>query len=233
MTPPERGASAVAGRIISRAFTLLQNVRHPRPIHPHGVALTGTLRFLTDTTPSGIGFVDQPPAAELPITARVSRSVGVPAPLPDVIGLALRWEGPDGTADIALASTGFGVPSRFWLAAHRSPSRARFTTLFPYRTERGPILLAARTIGPNDLPSEPHALAAALDTTTWRLRLYHATPTGRWHPFAVVELQHEGPMLDSRERFDPVRHPLPGSTTYRWARRLREPSYARVQGESS
>ncbi|MBG6237889.1 hypothetical protein IWX78_000844 [Mycetocola sp. CAN_C7] len=225
--------AVVAGRVLAVAFRILQRFRRPRPIHPHGVALSGTVRYLTSPARSGIAFLDHPAAAELPVSARVSRSLGVPAPLPDVIGLAIRWDGPSGPADLALASTGFGVPSRFWLAAHRSPSRARFTTLIPYRSDRGPVLLAARTIGPRDLPSEPRALATALTGTTWRLRLYHASPTGHWHPFAIVELRHSSTTVDTPDRFDPVRHQLPGSETYNWARRLREPSYARVQGKTS
>lgn len=224
------GAS-VLGRLFASAFAGLQRLRRPRPIHPHGVALVGTLRFLTHSERSGVDFIDSPRAAELAVTARVSRSLGVPAPLPDVIGLALRFDTDAGPADVALASTGFGVPSRFWLALQRSPSRARFTTLFPYRSRRGPVLLAARTIEPGDLPSEPDALAAALEQTTWRLHLYHATPGGRWHPFAVLELGRTPGATDTAERYDPVRHLLPGAENYGWAVRLREPSYARVQGE--
>ena len=226
--------AAVAGRLFADAFGLLQRCRHPRPVHPHGVALQGTLRFLTGSAPTGLAVFDQPAAAELPVTARASRSLGVPAPLPDVIGLAIRLGVPDSPADILLASTGFGVPSRFWLALQRSPSRARLTTLFPYRSTRGPVLLAARTIEPEDLPTEPSALAAALERTTWRLRLYSATPTGRWHPFAILELgRAAGSPTDTADRYDPVRNPLPGSDWYPWARRVREPSYAKAQERSS
>ncbi|WP_411720886.1 hypothetical protein [Mycetocola sp.] len=225
--------AAVAGRLLAEGFRLLQRLRHPRPIHPHGVALTGTVRFFTDST-TGLPFFDSPPAAEIAVSARASRSLGVPSPLPDVIGLAVRLAAPAGAADVVFASTGFGVPSRFWLAMQRSPSRARFTTLFPYRSTRGPVLFAARTIEPEDLPTGLTDLAAALERTTWRLRLYSATPTGRWHPFAVLELGRSADSpLDTPDRYDPVSHALPGAEWYPWARRLREPSYSRIQGRSS
>ncbi|SFN59597.1 hypothetical protein [Mycetocola miduiensis] len=227
------GASTV-GRLLAEVFSLLKRLRHPRPIHPHGVALQGTVRFLTGSAPTGVAFLDSPPAAEIAVSARVSRSIGVPSPLPDVIGLALRLATPAGAADILLASTGFGVPSRFWLALQRSPSRAKFTTLFPYRSPRGPVLLAARTIDPENLPTEPRDLAAALEHTTWRLRLYAATPTGLWHPFAVLELgRPAGSPLDRSDRYDPVSNALPGTESYPWARRVREPSYSTVQGRPS
>ena len=221
--------SGLVGGAIAGAFDILRAIRHPRPIHPHGIALRGSLRWLTDRAPAGIDFIDHPHTSELPVSARVSRSVGVPAPLPDVIGLALRFETTGRPADVLFASTGFGVPSRFWLAAHRSPSRARLTTLMPLRTPDGPILLAARTLEPGNLPTDPGALASALDETSWRLKLYHARPLGLWHPFAVMELWREPGAVDTVERYDPVRHPLPGTSTYTWVRRLREPSYLRVQ----
>jgi hypothetical protein len=226
--------AAVVGRLLADGFSLLRRLRHPRPVHPHGVALEGSIRFLTGAAPTGLALFDSPAAAELAVSARVSRSLGVPSPLPDVIGLALRLATPAGSADLLLASTGFGVPSRFWLALQRSPSRARLTTLFPYRTSRGPVLLAARSIEPLHLPTGLPELAAALERTTWRLRLYSAAPAGRWHPFAVLELgRHADARLDTTDRFDPVRNPLPGSGSYPWARLVREPSYSRMQGRAS
>lgn len=221
--------AGLAGGVLAGIFDALRALRRPRPIHPSGVALTGSLRWLTDRAPSGIDFVDHPHTSELPVTARVSRSIGVPSPLPDVVGLALRFEATGGPADLLLASTGFGVPSRFLLAVHRSPSRARLTTLMPLRTPNGPLLFAARTLEPENLPTDIGALASRLTSTSWRLKLYHATPVGLWHPFAVIELWHEPDSLDTVNRYDPVRHPLPGTSTYRWERRLREPSYLRVQ----
>jgi hypothetical protein len=221
--------SGLVGGILAGAFDGLRALRRPRPIHSQGIALRGSLRWLTDRAPAGLDLIDHPHTSELPLTARVSRSIGVPAPLPDVIGLAVRFETTTGPADVLLASTGFGVPSRFWLAAHRSPSRARLTTLMPLKTDNGPLLLAARTFEPENLPTEPGALASALEQTSWRLKLYHAHPLGSWHPFAVLELWREPGAVDTVERYDPVRHPLPGTSTYGWERRLREPSYLRVQ----
>lgn len=225
--------SSVAGRLLAGGFRLLQRLRNPRPIHPHGVALEGTVRFFTGSA-TGLPLFDSPPAAQIAVSARVSRSLGVPSPLPDVIGLAVRLATRTGAADVVFASTGFGVPSRFWLAMQRSPSRARFTTLFPYRSARGPVLFAARTIEPQDLPTGLNDLAAALERTTWRLHLYSATPTGGWHPFAVLELGRSADSpVDTPDRYDPVRNPLPGADWYPWARRIREPSYSKIQRRSS
>lgn len=222
--------AALGGRMLRLVFRGILLVRRPRPIHPHGVALAGDVRWLSGAVPSGIDWVDRPPAGNVQkAVARLSRSAGTPDPLPDVIGLAIRFLTPEGPADVELASTGFGFPSRFWLAPHRSPSKARLTTLLPYRGTSGPVLIAARTLAPLDLPSALHDVATKLVGTTWRLRLYHARPRGRWHPFATLELMPVAASGDTALRFDASRQLLPGAALYRWVRELRDPSYELVQ----
>jgi hypothetical protein len=204
-------------------------VRHPKPIHARGVVLTGALTWHGRTELSGLRWIDEPPSHRRAVTARVSRSIGLPPQLPDIVGLAVRIDDDDGFADLELASTGFGVPSRFWLVPHRSPSRARFTVLLPYRTARGAVLIAARTLTPQDLPAQTALLSQRLDVEPWRLRLYWARPGGRWRAFADLELRHPGGSIDADLRFDAVRHPLPGAGTYDWVRALRQPAYRRAQ----
>lgn len=193
--------------------------------------LVGEITWLRPSVPSGIHWIDEPPDRPLPVTARLSRSVGLPAVLPDVIGLAMRVDAGGRPADIELASTGLGVPSRFMLLPHRSPSRARFGTLFPYRSRLGPRLICARPLPrPHPLPAGGAALDSALAADAWRLRLYHASPTGKWHPFADLALRPGADQADEHLRFDSVRRPLPGADNYAWVRAARQPSYRAVQG---
>jgi hypothetical protein len=222
--------AAVGGRMLRALFRGMLLFRRPRPIHARGLVLLGSVRWLPGARPAGIRWVDvPPPGGTQEVTGRLSRSVGLPPVFPDIVGLALRFDTAEGQADLELASTGFGFPSRFWLAPHRSPSKARLSTLLPYRTENGPVLLAARTIAPSDLPSSLNEVQRALAVRSWRLRLYHATPTGPWHPFATVELAGSPTEQDTALRFDAARNPLPGAAQYRWIRRLRDPSYRLVQ----
>ena len=218
--------SPVLGRVLRGVFGALLLVRRPKPIHARGVVLRGELRRQPRRQASGIRWIDDPPREPVAVVGRVSRSLGLPAPLPDVVGLALRFDGDDGRrADVELASTGFGVPSRFWLAPQRSPSRARLGTLFPYRGASGPVLLCARTITPSDLPVALGDLADRLRVEPWRLTLYWAQPGGRCRAFAELELTHpEGP-TDVGLRFDAVENPLPGAGSYDWVVAVRQPSY--------
>jgi hypothetical protein len=223
------------GGILDAAFALGQRIRHPRPIHSRGAVFRGELRWIPDATTAGIAFIDAAPAAPVPVVARVSRSLGLPAPLPDIVGLALRfdtapWSGgaASGAADIELASTGWNVPARFALLPHRRVERARLGTLLPYRGERGAVLLVARTRSGRPSATDPREVPGARDTP-WVLMLGHATPRGPWHPFALLELRLDADQDDRGLRFDAVRRPVPGSRAYAWVRAARQPSYVRVQ----
>ena len=219
------------GLLLRAVFRLILLVRRPRPIHTRGHVLDGEITWMPGAALSGIPWIDEPPATPVPVVARLSRGVGLPAPLPDLIGLAMRIVVDGRPADVELASTGIGVPGRFLLVPHRFPFRAWFGSLLPYRSERGPVLLAARAVGGGSFPSGGDALDAALARAGCRLRMYHATPAGKWHPFAEVSLRLSASQDDRGLRFDSFRHTIPGAGTYAWARSLRQPSYRLAQRE--
>ena len=218
--PDDRPAviARVAGRALEAVFAAILVVRRPRPIHSRGVRLRGEIRWLGTSVRSGMSWVDDQ-RGPVRVVARWSRSIGLPTALPDIQGLALRVEADGRQADIELASTGIGVPSRFVLFPHKTPWRAHLNTLLPYRGSEGPLLLAARTV------TAPSAAFGAIPTAEWTLRLFFARPLGKWHPFADVRLHATGETDDADLRFDAVEHPLPGAGTYAWTRALRQPSY--------
>jgi hypothetical protein len=236
MTPPTgipRPSRAPIARTIGAAlelgFAAAQRVRPPRPIHSRGVVLRGEVHRMPDAAPAGIAWIDDAPPGARTVVARVSRSLGLPAPLPDILGLALRVDTDGGPADIEFASTGWRVPGRFALLPHRRAERASFGILLPYRGERGPVLLGARTVSGRPPATDPRALTGADVAATWTLELFHARPRGPWHPFALLELRLAPGREDDDLRFDAVRRPLPGARAYAWVRAARQPSYVRVQ----
>jgi hypothetical protein len=208
-----RWATDTAGRGLARVFAAIKEVRRPRPLHPHGELFEGQVEWLGETgSKSGISWVDSPPSGgRQNVTLRVSRSVGLPRPLPDVIGLAFRLETEQGDADLELASSWLGVPGRFLLRPTLG-STGNFSTVMPYRGNFGPVVIAARTAGPRD--------------GRWDIDLLHATSASKWRRFATVRLDAQ-PLPDRADlRFDPVLRPVPGAGTYAWTRRLRQRSYA-------
>lgn len=216
--------TTTAGRGFALLFRGIKALRPQRPIHPEGVSLTGAIDRLPPGRRSGISWLDTPGTVQ--VQARLSRSIGLPGPLPDIVGLALRIPAGAGNSDLLLASTGMSGASRFILTPHRFASEAAFTTLMPYQGNRGPVLLAARPLDSAlRLPAKPEAFRQALGDRVWTLGLYHSALRGAWSRFATMSLSLDPTQQDTDRRFDPLLHPLPGAGTYRWTRNLREPSY--------
>lgn len=177
-----------------------------KPLHPRGEVVTGRLRRLGASPSTGVPWLDGQGSDR--VLVRASRAVGLPDGFPDIHGLAIRVpvEG-GGHGDLLLATTGTGRLSRFVLTPGRRAESRPLTTLLPYRTPAGPLMLGA-------VARDEH-----------RYEIAFAPASGTWHPFAELTLSTE-PGGDPLMSFDPVRNTLPGLENYDWVRRLREPAYA-------
>jgi hypothetical protein len=217
--------SRAAGAGFAALFKSLKALRPDRPIHPTGAALTGTIERSPGSNGSGIAWTDSPGSDA--VEARLSRSLGTPAGWPDILGLAIRVPTDSGPADLLLASTGMSPAGRWFLLPRRDAGPGTFTSLMPYKGTNGAVLLAALPEPSGQrLPATPEAFRKALGTGTWILGLYHATPTGPWTRFGTLTLATDPNIDDTRTRYDPTAHPLPGAGTYQWAANLRAPAYA-------
>lgn len=197
------GAALAVG---TRSLALLRPAE--KPLHPDGVTVTGTLhRRGSDPnsgTVAGVPWLDEPGRDE--VVVRLSRAVGLPTALPDIHGLALRVSLGETPADLLFASTGWGRVGRFVLTFSRRPETRPLTTLLPYRTEVGAVVLGAQAV---DLGS---------------YELFWAPYAGQWRAFAHLELTDEL-ASDQQISFDPVLNQVPGLEQYAAVVRLREPSY--------
>lgn len=213
-------AAKGAGAALEAVFAGLKVVRPDRPIHAEGVWLEGTLTH--SRAFSGEDWLDGSELKDEPVTARVSRSVGLPEALPDVIGLGLRIGG----ADVLLSTTGHGLPGRFLLAPRRSLAEGPFTSIMPFRGVGGPVLLAVKREGPG-LPFSRLADLTAYDgELNWGM--YYSRLRDPWTRFAGLQLRVRADQ-GQQFRFDPVGRPPAGLEAYEWTRRLRIPSYRLAQ----
>ncbi|MEI5674949.1 MULTISPECIES: hypothetical protein [unclassified Nocardioides] len=212
MSAAARTASA-GGAVLATATRAVAALRPARkPLHPRGVVRAGRVFRSGSIEPTGVAWIDQ--VGEDDVDVRLSRAIGLPAALPDIHGLAIRVHAADGDADLLLASTGFGRLTRFMLTASRSPLRRPLTTLLPYDTDSGPVLLGAEAIG------------ADTYSISW------SRPAGDWVTFGVLRLA--GPLDDgTTPSFDPVRRQVPGLRQYPSVTRLREPAYLRARRSRS
>ncbi|TCI97562.1 hypothetical protein [Aeromicrobium sp. IC_218] len=208
-TPTERAvtvAAGGAGAVLAGVFGAWARFRG-KPLHPDGGVREATLEREGSLVRTGVPWIDEPGTDDCLV--RLSRATGVPAPLPDVHGLALRVPRADGGhGDVLVSTTGTGRLTRFLLVATRETTGAAHTTLVPYRTPTGPLLLA---FFPRDEET---------------FRLAHARPRGAWTPFATLHVKGEASTTGDEEiAFDPMTNRLPELEQYPWVAKLREGAY--------
>jgi hypothetical protein len=205
LTTARTAGSSAGGALLATATRSLSALRPAaKPLHPRGDVVAGRLYRSGSDASSGVAWLDE--VGQDDVLARRSRAVGLPGSLPDVHGLAVRVPVPGGHGDLLFSTTGWGRLSRFVLTPSRTPQGRPMTTLLPYRTPQGPVLLGARSTG-----EETFELA-------W------ARYDGDWHAFADLRLS-QLPGTDEDVSFDAVLHQLPGLEQYDAVERLREPSY--------
>jgi hypothetical protein len=133
MTPRIPSSPADAAAALSR-------LRGRRILHPHGVGLRGEL------TPVGGRLVGTALGAPTSVTARLSRSVGLPEPLPEPLGLAFRVAdafGPGRHQDLLLTSCGPPPFAHRLLVPASRFSRRAYSSVLPYRLHGERVILEA------------------------------------------------------------------------------------------
>lgn len=214
----------VGGAVIATAVRGLAAVRPAeKPMHPTGRVLRGRLERHGLEPGIGVPFVDRAGVDE--VVARESKGVGLPVGLPDIHGLAIRVPlggatvdeargGSGRHADLLLSTNGWGPVTRFLVVPSAGMTTRPLTTLFPYRSPRGPVLLGARYV------DERH------------VELGVAGLRSDWRVFADLHLELEEPGAtgdgtdDPQLEFDAILNELPELPNYDWVRRVRAPSYA-------
>lgn len=204
--------SSVAGQALGQVFGAAAALRRKKPLHPHGSVVPVRLARAGLQPGLGVPWLDEP-GVDTGV-ARFSRSVGLPSGLPDILGLGIRFEQPDGPGDLLLASTGRRPILRSLLVPRFTALSATYGSLFPYETPRGKVVFAA---WPTTVASHtPAAFSVAV-----------ASPVGAWREFGRLELAAlPGSSSDQSVDLDPVVHPLPGLRLARGFAALREPAYS-------
>jgi hypothetical protein len=194
-----------AGRVVAVPLGALARWRQGKPMHPRGVVFGGLLERGTGRAPVGVPWLDEP--ARDGVVVRLSRGAGLPAPLPDLLGLAVRI--PDGPVDLLLSTTATGPLVRL-LPLLRRDAAAAYTSIMGYRSDAGTLRLAA-------LPD---------DGSARRFTLAAARGQGPWRPFGRLALTAPAQPLDPDVRFDAVRNPPHGLVPDGPLARFRAPAYA-------
>jgi hypothetical protein len=218
----------VAGRLVGVPLAGLARLRSGKPMHPRGAVFSAVLERHGSGSGDGWGVPWLDTAATQDAVVRLSRSAGLPAPLPDVLGLALRLPSDSGTPiDLLLSTTGRGAVTRL-LPAPRRDTAAVYSSIMGYRSDAGTLRIAAL---PEDdgVPSGPVPLAETVAREEVSFTLAVARGRGPWVSFARLTLQAATEPSDPPIRFDAVLHPPPGLVPDGPMARFRVPAYAKAR----
>lgn len=220
-----------AGRLVAVPLAALARWRQGKPMHPRGAVFDAVLERHGGSAAWGVPFLDGTGREE--VVVRLSRGAGLPAPLPDVLGIAVRLgAGSPAPVDLLLSSTGRGALTRL-LPVPRNDPASVYCSIMAYRSAAGPLRLAALPVT-EGAPSDPEPLARAAAERRRRSRplvfdLVAAHGRGEWRPFARLTVGRPAEPLDPDLRFDAVRRPPPGLVADGPLARFRAPAYAAAQ----
>ncbi|TYP87872.1 phosphodiesterase [Blastococcus xanthinilyticus] len=223
------GLAELAGQVVAVPLGLVARWRGGRPMHPRGAVLDAVVERHGGTPPFGVPWLDAVGTEQ--VLVRMSRGAGLPAPLPDVLGLAVRLTGDDGSpVDLLLSSTGRGPLTRL-VPVPRSDAAVPYSSIMAYRSAAGPVRVAALPATAT-APSDPEPVARAAAAGGIAFDLAAAIGTGEWRTFAHLRGTGAGRPLDPPIRFDAVRNAPPGLAATGPMARFRAPAYAtaREQG---
>lgn len=201
--------------LVRAPFAVASAIRGKRIFHPRGVVAQGSAQL------DGGWWPEQ---GKVPVTARLSRGIGLPGSLPDMLGLAVRFHLAAGQWDVLLVSS---VPSaRVVLWPVRSWANARYSSVAAYRTvdDRAPVWILAVPEGEHPAGADTATLAG---WSTLRFSLLLARASGE--PTRCGEVRLDPPFeVDPDEglAFDPVlKQPRTVEMWPRWVAQARRYAY--------
>ncbi|MFG3441063.1 hypothetical protein ACGF0J_27750 [Nonomuraea sp. NPDC047897] len=223
-----RSLTTAARTALGAVFNVAAHLRRGRPLHPAGLLFDAELRLHGTGRAWGSPFLDE--RTTLRGTARLSRSAGLPPPLPDILGVALRWEQAGVHPELLLATTGHTVLGRRLLRPAARWAPGMYGSLFPYEADGRRVLLGALPRADRPLPARFDVLARAVERAPLLLDLLVATPSGPWQLFGQVRLAAPARSDAAAPiRFNPLRHPIPGLRPAGWLQRVRGSAYDAAQ----
>jgi hypothetical protein len=203
-----RLAAQAIGTTVGGVLAGLAAVRRGKAVHPHGVVYSGRLRVTGGPpAPRGSSLLSEPREHEAVV--RFSRSVGVPRPVPDLLGMSIRLpdvHGPGRHQDFMLVtSADLPLVHHVFLPATDVQQRP-YTSSLPYRAGNELFLVGALPDPSSPRPEgddEFDRLDAAAATGRLRFRFAVAAMMGRFRPVAELWIGARLPAELDALRFNP------------------------------
>lgn len=201
---PERFAVPLTG-LTAGAFGVRSTQRRKRVFHPVGVAFEGLLHL----NPQATNVVPHELSDSTKVIVRFSRGAGVPEPIPDVLGLAVKIplaSANTGEQDLLFASAGTVPGLRNLLMPAKSFFTPSYSSILPYRlaSKRQIVFGAKADSSLRGRKGDFGDLNAAAASMSLRFDLLVAGLTGPWTTIGSLEVRQQLSQEVSRQlRFNP------------------------------
>lgn len=207
------------GAATARVFAWASGLRNDRVFHPKGSTFSGTARLRDEA----VGLLAA--RAEVEAVVRVSRGIGLPHPLPDFNGVAIRLVDAHGEGrdqDLLLVSSPRLPIARHLLLPVPFLGWSGTGSVLPYRTPAGLVVFGASRLGASTLDSLGGSLPSDLELSA-------ASLLGEWRQMARLTLTEQVDETSGDAlRFDPW-HTGPDLLPAGLPNRLRLAAYAASQ----
>ena len=204
----ERILGEAAGLSIGAVLAALAAVRRGKAVHPHGIVYEARLEIAGDPA--------APQAAELlarrgehRALARFSRSLGVPRPIPDLLGISIRVPDAYGSGShqdfLLVTSADYPLVHHIFLPA-RDVQQRPYTSGLPYRAKDELFLVGVLPRRSSPRPrgeDEFERLDAAAATGLLAFDLAVSRMTGRFQPVGTLQIGRQLPHALDALRFNP------------------------------
>lgn len=182
----------LAGYAAGAPFAVAAAVRGGKAVHPHGAVHEAVIAITGEHAPAAAGLLREP--NEHRALIRFSRSLGLPRPLPDLLGMSIRMPDVHGpgrhqdfmlvtSADAPILHHGFLPAADVW--------ERPYTSSLPYRAGGDLFIVGAVPHEGGPRPDGEHELdrlAKAAATGELRFDLSVASPMGRFRPVGEIRI---------------------------------------------
>lgn len=183
-------AEGVVGAVVERGFQAGSRLRGAKFFHPDGVVHEATVRITSAAgAPRGSTLLTEPRTYDA--LARFSRGAGVPQPIPDVLGFALRMLDAHGEGrhqDILMVTSGNGPLVQHLLLPSRSFTALPYSTVLPYRSGDESFVIGARALTSVGAENEFAELARLTRRAGPHFELCVAPVGGRLRPVGEITI---------------------------------------------
>ncbi len=205
---PAAAAVEAAGYAVGAVLAGMAAVRRGKAVHPHGIVFAAEL--VVGRVPPGLERAELfATPGRRPALVRFSRSVGVPRPLPDLLGMAIRVPDAYGSARhqdfLMVTSVDAPVAHHVFLPARDAQQRP-YSSSLPYRVGHRRLLVGALPRDDSPRPQDGNELDRLIAAAATGRLVFDLAMAEMWGRFASVAELHVGAPLPPEAdalRFNP------------------------------